>query len=281
MNELLASGVGILGTIAILVLQYYLVKRPQKWMPFVLPAICFALSVKNVVDVVQSGEVILDGVAGTAVLVFAAGNMMTIMLLAIWWKRDADIRSIGFTVLGIYLICNIVFALVSYAAMINYFVTDEEVNPSPNVGMRYYDVTEEDYANYPVMLEDLGAEVMPYRYTNTSTMVMPNYSESEYVDSMVDDIENTTKILTIEYEIRVADAKELDSREKTLQKRSDEEPIVTKLDYGAESSYWLGDNLLLRYDDCLVYFKDSSSRDMLDSETAAEFFRTDFVLEQK
>ncbi|MBQ5683057.1 MAG: hypothetical protein IIV26_05995 [Peptococcaceae bacterium] len=57
--------------------------------------------------------------------------------------------------------------------------------------------------------------------------------------------------------------------------------METVLDYGANASYWLGDNLLLRYDDCIVYFKNSSSRGLLDNKTAAEFFREEFEIEQE
>lgn len=279
MNEVLASGVEILGLIGVLVIQYFLVKQPQKWLAFVLPAIYFALSIKNAISAAQSGEVILGGVIGTAVIIFLISNVTTILLLEIWLERGKDIKEIAISVLLTYIICSGLFTLVTYFAAVEQVLADEELNPSPNVGMRYYDVTEEDTADYPVMLEDLGVEPMPYRYTNTSTMVMPNYTESEYVDSMVDDIDNTTKIVTIDYEIRVADTKELDSREKTLQKRYDGKPEATALDYGAEDSYWLGNALLLRFDNCIVYFNDSSSRKLLEKETAAEFFREEFEIE--
>lgn len=281
MNELLASGVEILVMIGVLVLQYFLVKQPKKWLSFVLPVIYFVLSIKNTISAVMNGEAILGGVIGTAVIVFLAGNVMTLLLMEIWLERDKGKKEIAISVFMTYIICSGLFTLVTYFAAVDQVLSDEELNPSPNVGNRIYIESANTSADYPVMLEDLGTAAMPYRYTNTSTMVMPNYSESEYVDSMVDDIENTTKILTIEYEIRVADTKELDNREKTIQKRSDAKPVATTLDYGANASYWLGDNLLLRYDDCLVYFKDSSSRGLLDNETAAEFFRTEFEAGQK
>lgn len=281
MSELLTSAVEFLGIIGVLVIQYFLVKRPQKWLGFVLPAIYFVLSIKSAIDVVQNGEAILGSVLTTALFVFFTGNFMTAMLLTVYWKRNEGKGRIAFYIVAVYLIFGAIFAMGTYFGLMNHILTDEESNPSPNVGMRYYDVTEEDTTDYPVMLEDLGVEPMEYRYTITSTMVMPNYKESEYVDSMVDDVENTTKLVTIDYEIRVAGAKELDSREKTLQKRYNGEPKATALDYGAEASYWLGDNLLLRFDDCIVYFRDSSSRRVLESETAAEFFREEFKIEKE
>ena len=281
MSELLTSGVGILGMIGILVIQYFLVKRPQRWLSFVLPTIYLALAIKNTVSAVLSGEVILGGVIGTAIIVFLAGNVMTILLLEIWLKRGKDKTEIVFSVFMTYIICSGLFMLVTYFAALNQVLADEELNPSPNVGNRIYVETEETYADYPVMLEDLGAEVQPYRYTNWSATSMPTYTNDKFIDSMVDDIENPTKILTLEYEVWSASDNKLDSREKTLKKRSDDEPVETTLDYGANASYWLGDNLLLRYDNCIVYFKDSSSRGLLDSETAAEFFQNEFEVPQE
>ena len=281
MNELLASGVEILGTIGILVIQYFLVKRPEKWLAFVLPAIYFVLSIKNTIVAVQNEEVILGGVIGTALFVFFAGNLMTAMLLTVYWKRNEGKGRIVFYVVAVYLVFGALFTLGTYFGLVNHILTDEKFNPSPNVGNRIYAETEETYADYPVMLEDLGAEVMPYRYTSCIGSVMPTYTKDNYIDSMVDDIEKPTRIMTLEYEVWFASEKKQDSREKILQKQSSVKPETPRLNYGAENAYWVGDNLLLRYDNCIVYFKDSSSRGLLDSETAAEFFQNEFEVPQE
>ena len=47
--------------IVFFILQYNLVRRPQRWLSFVLPAVYVIFAVLNVVQVVQAGEVILGG----------------------------------------------------------------------------------------------------------------------------------------------------------------------------------------------------------------------------
>ena len=158
MSELLTAGVGILGMIGILVIQYFLVKRPQRWLSFVLPAIYLALAIKNTVSAVLSGEVILGGVIGTAIIVFLAGNVMTILLLEIWLKRGKDKTEIVFSVFLTYIICSGLFMLVTYFAALNQVLADEELNPSPNVGNRIYVETEETYARQAFLSMGLSRE---------------------------------------------------------------------------------------------------------------------------
>ena len=125
MNELLASGVEILGTIGILVIQYFLVKRPEKWLAFVLPAIYFVLSIKNTIVAVQNEEVILGGVIGTALFVFFAGNLMTAMLLTVYWKRNEGKGRIVFYIVVVYLVFGALFTLGTYFGLVNHILTDE------------------------------------------------------------------------------------------------------------------------------------------------------------
>ena len=62
--------------IGVLVLQYFLAKRPQKWMAFILPALYFGLSIRDVVLSVQNGAVIFGGSIGTALITFFTSNLI-------------------------------------------------------------------------------------------------------------------------------------------------------------------------------------------------------------
>ena len=49
MEGMLSSAQSLLMLLGVLVIQYFLVKRPQKWMAFILPALYFGLSIRDVV----------------------------------------------------------------------------------------------------------------------------------------------------------------------------------------------------------------------------------------
>ena len=97
--------------IGVLVLQYFLAKRPQKWLAFILPAVFFLLSIGDVVQTVQSGTVIYAGIFGTAAMTFLANNIITAMLLMVWWKKDFDKGTIAIAVFAVYILSNVIMVV--------------------------------------------------------------------------------------------------------------------------------------------------------------------------
>ena len=104
MNKLLIMAAAI-------VIQYFLVKRPQKWLAFVLPAAFFVLSIKDVIHVVQSGTLVYGGVPGTALITLFTSNIITAMLLMVWWKKDFDKSTIAIATFAVYILSNIFLML--------------------------------------------------------------------------------------------------------------------------------------------------------------------------
>lgn len=80
--------------------------------------------------------------------------------------------------------------------------------------------------------------------------------------------------LNDEYEVWLnRHASALEKKEKALQKQYNSEYIEAIQEYGADKAYWIGDNLVLRYDNCVILFKEDTTRSVLDSEACAAFFR--------
>lgn len=136
MEGMLASVQSLLMLIGVLVFQYFLVKQPQKWLAFILPAIYFALSIRDVFLSVQSGTVVYAGVIGTALIVFFTSNIITAMLLMVWWKKDFDKGTIAIAVFAVYILSNVIMivALMITGLFVN--VTEPETTQQvEQVGM--------------------------------------------------------------------------------------------------------------------------------------------------
>ena len=111
MEGIMVSAQSVLVMAAVLVFQYFLVKRPQKWMAFVLPAVFFVLSIREVLKVVQDGTLIYGGISGTALITFITSNIITAMLLMVWWKKDFDKSTIAIAVFAVYILSNVILML--------------------------------------------------------------------------------------------------------------------------------------------------------------------------
>ena len=116
MEGMASSVLDIAILIGILVLQYFLAKRPQKWLAFVLPVGSVLLSIKDVFAVIQGGALIMGGIFGTSVIVFLASNITTAMLLMVWWKKDYDIATIAIASFAVYILGTIALAMFMVAA---------------------------------------------------------------------------------------------------------------------------------------------------------------------
>lgn len=116
MEGMASSVLEIAFLIGILVVQYFLAKRPQKWMAFILPVCSVLISIKDVITIIQSETMIMGGVFGTSVIVFLSSSITTAMLLMVWWKKDYDIATIAIAALAVYILGSIALAMFMVAA---------------------------------------------------------------------------------------------------------------------------------------------------------------------
>lgn len=111
MEGIMGSAQSILIMAAVLIIQYFVVKRPQQWLAFILPGVFFVLSIREVMQVVQSGTLVYGGVPGTALITFFTSNIITAMLLMVWWKKDFDKSTIAIAVFAVYILSNILLMI--------------------------------------------------------------------------------------------------------------------------------------------------------------------------
>lgn len=91
MGEFMESGLILLLLLGAFALQYYLVRRPQKWLSLPLPCASVALAALNAVMSARTGDSVLGGAVVTALFVFIVSNMNTVLLGVIYWKRDSGL----------------------------------------------------------------------------------------------------------------------------------------------------------------------------------------------
>ena len=111
MEGIMVSAQSILIMAAVLIAQYFLAKRPQTWLAFILPVAFFVLSIREVFQPVQSGTLVYGGVPGTALITFVTSNIITAMLLMVWWKKDFDKSTIAIAVFAVYILSNVLLML--------------------------------------------------------------------------------------------------------------------------------------------------------------------------
>lgn len=123
-------------------------------------------------------------------------------------------------------------------------------------------------------LSDIGIEMQDYAHMSTSINDNPFIYHSTLVLSTTDSVTEPTKLSTIVYEIFKSPVELiLDHKEKALKKYYDNDFIDAELDYGAKSAYWLGDSLILRYENQLLIIYSETSRDIIDNSSFANAMR--------
>lgn len=80
-------------TIIVLAAQFYLVRRPQRWMGLLLPGASFLFSIVRTVMFVQSGQ-LLGNLAVTIFYGLVAYNVLTILLCVVYVQRNKPIGSV-------------------------------------------------------------------------------------------------------------------------------------------------------------------------------------------
>lgn len=155
----------------------------------------------------------------------------------------------------------------------------EEANPAPNANGRYYKPFDEVSVQLPITLENIGVGALPYRYASCMTGHDLMSDRGVYVDSMVDRLGTPKQVWTLSYEIwRIPVKGLLDRKETQLQKRYGEKTAETDYDYGALHAYWIGEQLLLRYEDVIVFFHAETTREAIDNNSCADFMRDAFTV---
>lgn len=99
--------------IAAIALQYYLVRRQERWVSFIIPGIYLIIATVTAVQVMQSGDLTFDNVVVTAIVAFLMNNVNTVLMLVMYAKRESDLPSTLIAMFLSYIVMSLVFAGIS------------------------------------------------------------------------------------------------------------------------------------------------------------------------
>lgn len=94
-------------------LQYYLVRRQERWLSFIIPAFYLIIATVTAVQVLQSGDLTFGNVFVTAMVAFLMNNVNTVLMLVEYVKRDSDLPSTLIAMFLSYIVMSLVFAGIS------------------------------------------------------------------------------------------------------------------------------------------------------------------------
>ena len=142
----------------------------------------------------------------------------------------------------------------------------------------YWELTEEHYnSDQWLDFHDIDVEVMQYGKIYAAESGSPIINHATRVYTTVDISENPTTKVSLDYEAWNSSLDILLKwKESAIKKQLEEKPVTVAFDYGAESAYWLGDVLILRYNEYLFCFNENTSRELLDSEKCASFMKMEY-----
>ncbi len=108
--------------ILLLMLQYYLMKRPEKRMQLVLPVIYFMLAIVDAalvfingdISIPNQGIVIEVSAIILAAMTFLIGNLNTLLFVIVYKKHNASKGSLAITLIAVFLIGCILAAAMIY-----------------------------------------------------------------------------------------------------------------------------------------------------------------------
>lgn len=151
----------------------------------------------------------------------------------------------------------------------------EDIEYLPAEGELCYD------GEYYIDLTDLDVKQLAYEHTTFGYGSSFFYYNDGRVLSTIDDLKAPDEIYTLHYDVWRGrrSQKALDKKEARLKKEYGGEAVAVTLDYGAAEAYWLGDELFLRYDEGYLFqFYSDTTRELLESQTCADFMRTQMRL---
>lgn len=131
---------------------------------------------------------------------------------------------------------------------------------------------------------DLGVETLKFGHSNSENEKEFGLTCSKEYLSMIDDIENPTLEYTLRYDVWGSKYKFLlDRKEKSILESYEGEIVTPELDYGGQSAYWIGEQLVIRFDDknLFVLHCDASTSGLFETETCAEFMRTELEMPKR
>ena len=142
----------------------------------------------------------------------------------------------------------------------------------------YYLLSETERAMSPYIdFSDLDIETLKFsHYDNEIEKEVGIKCWKEY-NSMIDNIENPTVEYTIHYDLWYSKYKFfVDRKEKAILESYDGDIVATELDYGRQNAYWLGEQLVIRFNDKnLLIFHSDTTEKLLKSKACADFIRTE------
>ena len=207
-------------------------------------------------------------------------------------KKDSKLANFGIII--IFIIFGIM-ALMSFMLMFYTLGIENEAKQSIIVpedssneliynGRLYY-MPEEDMTT-PLYIDfsDLGVETLKYAHYNSEIEKEFGIKCSKEYLSMIDNIEKPTTEYTLHYDVWYSKYKFfVDKKEKSILESYDGDVVTPELDYGGQSAYRLGEQLVIRCDDknLLVLHCDTSTPNLFETETCAEFMRTEMEMPKR
>ena len=206
-------------------------------------------------------------------------------------KKDSKLANFGIII--IFIIFGIV-ALMSFMLMFFTLGIENEAKQSIVVpedssneliyNGRYYYMPEEDMTS-PLYVDfsDLGVETLKFAHYNSEIEKEFGIKCSEEYLSMIDNIESPTSEYTLHYDVWYSKYKFfVDNKEKAILESYEGDIIPSEMDYGGKNSYWLGEQLVIRYDDKnLFVFHSDTTPNLLDTEICADFIRTEMCVPKR
>ncbi len=194
--------------------------------------------------------------------------------------KDGIFSAVGLTT-ALMIGITFIIATVGFFLLMNSLDVSNKANIAKDAEMTYNDYVYREFHPYDDTLWDTGEyvnlanlQIEPLTYTcETKT----GYDEpaQEYYLSTIDNIKAPTEEYTLSYHVYTnVDISSVDEAEQELLDDFDGTPVAAQLNYGADTAYWLDDELLLRYDEQhLLYFYDDTTRALIDNEETAAFIR--------
>lgn len=202
-------------------------------------------------------------------------------------KKDSKLAELGviilFIVFGIIVLMSITllfFTLGIADEAKQSIVVSEDNDNSKNFiynGRSYYMPEEDMTTPLYVDFSDLGIETLKFVHYNSEIEKEFGIKCSEEYLSMIDNIEKPTTEYTLHYDVWYSKYKFfVDKKEKSILESYDGDIVTPELDYGGQSVYWLGEQLIIRYDDKnLLIFHSDTTPNLLETEKCADFMSTE------
>lgn len=209
-------------------------------------------------------------------------------------KKDSKLMNLGiiimFIVFGIVALMSIMMLFLTLGienAAKQYVPATEDMSEDYIYNGRSYYMLSDDTENVTlaqVDFPDLGVERLNFAHAGREIEKEFGITRTGRYLSMIDDIENPTKEYTLHFDIWSSKYKFfLDRKEKEILESYDGDIVTPELDYGGQSAYWLGEQLVIRCDDknLLILHRDTTTPGLLETEICADFMRNELEMPKR